>query len=145
MSPAQSVSDDVKSIPAFQPRRCERARRAPACLEAYDLCCTFEHWLELAFSLLYQFLLLFLFLLILKGGGMTNHLVSGTSCNHIFVEWESIARALKFRCFIETKAVIYSLQSQQTRSILDNVAVREANNCFFFCSLRVRYRVHNQA
>lgn len=34
------------------------------------------------------------------------HLVSGTSCNQIFVVWESIARALKFSCFIQTKAGI---------------------------------------
>lgn len=65
MSPAQSVPDNVKPIPAFQPRRYEGARRTPACLEDYDLSSTFEHWLELALSLLYQFLLLFLFSLIL--------------------------------------------------------------------------------
>ena len=36
--------------------------------------------------------------------------------------------------------------SQQTWSILDNVAVQEANNCFFFFLLiKGKIRVHNQA
>ena len=38
ISPTQSVPDSAESIPAFQLRRSERARRPPAWLEDYDLC-----------------------------------------------------------------------------------------------------------
>lgn len=34
---------------------------------------------------------------------------------------------------------------QQTRSILDNLPVQEANNCFFFLLIKGKIRVHNQA
>ena len=34
--------------------------------------------------------------------------------------------------------------SRQTQSILDNVAVQEANNCFFLL-IKGKIRVHNQA
>ena len=38
ISPTQSVTDSAELIPAFQPRRSERARRPTTWLEDYDLC-----------------------------------------------------------------------------------------------------------